>query len=107
MYQVEDAAFLKNETGWSLELVSKEPVQVVREFKVDNLYNVLMREVKNGNIIHNTYNDSIEYRRKISNHVVDRLIRFEILDGEIPARIKEKFLKIIDGLEKLLSGEYL
>jgi len=107
VYQVEDSTFLRNKTGWSPELVSKEPVQVVKEWKVDNLYNVLMQEVKNGNILLYTYNNSIEYRGKISNHIVDRLIRFEILDDEIPAKIKEKFPRIIDGLEKLISGEYL
>ena len=107
VYQVEDTTFIKDATGWPPELVSKEPVPVVNEYKVDNLYHVLMQEVENGNILLSLYDNSIEYRKKISNHIVDRLIRFEILDGEIPAKIKEKFPRLLEGLEKLISGEYL
>lgn len=107
VYQVEDATFLKDKTGWSAEFVSKEPVQVLKECRVDHLYDALMQQVNNGNILLDVYNNSIEYRRRISNHIVDRLIRFGILDNEIPARIQERFPKIIHGLKELISGEYL
>lgn len=107
LYQMESSAFVKNKTGWSGEFVSTEPVQVMKECKIENLYSAVMQEVKNGNILLYTYSHSIEYKRIISNHIVDRLIRFEILDGEIPARIRERFPRIIKGLKALMSGEYL
>lgn len=94
-------------TGWEPELVSEHQTVVVREIKIDNLYGYLMDEVKAGNIILNLYKSSKEYKSMISNHILDRIVRFEVLDGKIPDKLISKFPKLINQLEKINNGEYL
>lgn len=98
---------MKGMTGWEPELVSEHQTVVVREIKIDNLYGYLMDEVKAGNIILNLYKSSKEYKSMISNHILDRIVRFEVLDGKIPDKLISKFPKLINQLEKINNGEYL
>ena len=102
-----DEGFMKGMTSWEPELVSEHPAVVVREIEIDDLYGYLMDEVKAGNIILNLYKSSKEYKSMISNHIFDRIIRFEVLDGKIPDKLISKFPKLINQLEKINNGYYL
>lgn len=107
VYYVAEDLFLENQTNWEPELVSENPVFVKKEEKITNLYEELKEEMVKGNILLYTYQDSMEYRRKIANHVVDRIVRFGMLENGISNRIKERFPKLIKELENVVSGEYL
>ena len=107
IYELNDEGFIRNKTGWEPELVSEHPAVVIKETKIDDLYGRLIDEVKSGDIILNLYDSSKEYKRMISNHILDRIIRFEILDNKIPDKLFAKFPKLITQLEKINNGEYI
>lgn len=107
IYELADEGFMRGMTSWTPELVSEHPAVVVREIKIDDLYGYLMDEVKAGDIILSLYKSSKEYKSMISNHILDRIIRFEILDRKIPDKLIAKFPKLINQLEKINNGEYL
>ena len=107
IYELNDEGFMRNVTGWEPELVSENPAVVVKETKIDDLYRHLIDEVEAGNIILNLYENSKEYKSMISNHILDRIIRFEILDSKVPDKLYAKFPKLIAQLEKINNGEYL
>ncbi len=107
IYELEETGFRQNMTDWKPELVSEQAVEVIKEIKVTNLYDILMEEVEKGNIILNLYEHSKEYKSMISNHILDRIVRFGILDGQIPEKLSIKFPKIINVLQKISNGEYL
>ena len=66
-----------------------------------------VRKREKGNVIVHRFDDTDEYKRMISNHIVDRLIRFSILDRPfIEERLLRHFGKIINVLKDLLSGRY-
>ena len=107
IYELDDEGFMKGKTSWEPELVSEHPTVVFREIKIDNLYDYLMEEVKADNIILNLYKSSKEYKSMISNHILDRIIRFEVLDRKIPDKLISKFPKLINQIKKIKNGEYL
>lgn len=99
---------MKGMTGWSPEYVSKTEVKVLNEIIIKDLHKRLLEEEKKENLIIHRFEDSIEYKRMISNHIVDRLIRVNILDKfEIDEKIKNHYGEIISLLQEALSGKYL
>ena len=108
IYEVENLGFIKGITGWDPEYVNKEKVKILNEIIVNDLYKRLLKERDNGNLIIHRYEDSMEYKRMISNHIVDRLIRFNVLDkSKIDDRIMDRYVKIINILQEAVSGRYL
>jgi len=107
IYEIDEAGFIKGITGWEPEYVSENEVEVLSEIIVEDLYGRLCEEERKGNLIVHRFDDTDEYKRMISNHIVDRLIRFSILDRPfIEERLLRHFGKIINVLKDLLSGRY-
>ena len=106
VYEVSDDGFLRNATGWSTELVCEHDVAVVREFRVDNLYDRLLKEADAGRLVIRRYTGSPEDRQRISNHIVDRLIRFSAVHTT-DERILGRYGDIIRELKKLMDGHLL
>ena len=78
VYLLNDDGFQRNKTSWNAELVCENEVQVIEELVIDDLYNRLLDEERNKKLIIHRYEHCTEYRKRISNQIVDRLIRFEI-----------------------------
>lgn len=107
-YELDDDGFVHGKTDWYPELVSENPVYVRNEIVVDDLYKRLLEEEGKNNLIIYRYENSIEYKKLISNHVLDRLIRYEILDKPITDdRFMKYFKNIVLILLDILSGKYL
>ena len=108
IYEVEESGFLSGKTGWNSEYVSENKVEVLNEIVVEDLYNKLCDEEKKENLIVHRFKDSEQYKRMISNHIVDRLVRFNILDKPvIEERLRTYYGDIIDALNEIMSGKYL
>ena len=109
VYEVEGDGFLRNLTGWAPELVSETEVNVVREVTIPDLYACLLTEESAGRLMVYRYNQSPEYRRLIAGQIVDRLIRFDLLDhfDRVDIRGELYFRPLIDGLKALLDGHLL
>jgi hypothetical protein len=107
VYEVDGNLFARHDAVWHAEYIAESPVPVLKETKVFDLHGQLMEEISRGHLILHRYRTNPEYKRKIANHIVDRLIRFEVLDGEIPQKLLDKFPQIIQQLEDILTGRTL
>lgn len=106
IYEINDEGFLCGMTSWSPELVSENEVTVVREIPVSNLYLRLLDEEAKGNLIIRRYEDNADYKRVISEHIVDRLIRFDAVYTE-NERLKKHYGRLIDALQGIMDGHLL
>lgn len=106
LYEIGEEGFLRGMTSWSAELVNPHEVPVLREIPVPDLHARLLEEAAAGNLIIHRYESTAEYRQMISRHVVDRLIRFNVLDSE-DMRIKTHYARLVEGLKSLMDGHLL
>lgn len=90
VYFVDEAGFLRNQTSWSVELVNPDEVVVADEIRIDDLSKALLEEEKKGNLTIFRYRSDEVYRKKIAEHILDRMIRFE-LDLESYMQNDERF----------------
>ena len=108
VYELKEDTFMRGMTSWSPELVSESEVPVEREMVVDDLYNRLLQEEENGNLILHHYTDTQEYKEIIAKHIVDRLIRFDVLNHlETDARFQKYYKQIILALQSIMDGHLL
>lgn len=108
LYKVDSSLFKKGKTGWEPEWVSEQPAVVLQEIKINNLYEELQKAQTQNQLIIHKFSEQDSYKAMISQHVVDRLIRFNLLENaEQDPRFQKQFYKLFLQLKKLLSGEYL
>lgn len=110
VYLVKEDGFQRGMTSWSPELVCENEVEVKNEIMVEDLYQILLEEEKNGNIRIYRYEFNNNYRKKIASHVVDRLIRFDIdLDTcmEHDRRFSLYYKNIVLSLKNIMDGHLL
>lgn len=108
VYQLDEKGFLEGQTGWDAELVCESPVTVQKETIIPDIYQRLLAEIETGNLILHKYSDTMEYKSIISEHIVDRLIRFDLLNRmESDERFHTYYDNIVKGLKELISGKYL
>lgn len=106
IYEIPEEGFLRGMTTWTPELVSENEVTVVREIPVSNLFLRLLDEEAKGNLIIRRYEDNADYKSVVSEHVVDRLIRFDLVYTE-SERLKKHYGKLIDALQSVVDGHLL
>lgn len=106
VYEVGEDGFMRGMTSWSPEFVSENEVAVIREIPVNDLYSRLLTEEANGNLMIRRYEDTAEYKSLISEHIVDRLIRFDAVYTE-SERLKKHYGKLIDALKDIMDGHLL
>lgn len=110
VYVVDDEGFERGLTSWDEELVCDKEVKVQNEIKIVDLYERLIEEESLGNIVIHRYEFNDDYRKKISAHVIDRFIRFEIdlnncLRQDI--RFSTHYKGIVEGLLTIMDGHLL
>ena len=106
VYEVGEEGFMRGKTSWSPELVSECEVAVIRETRVEDLCSRLLGEEASGNLIIRRYENTAEYKNRISEHIVDRLVRFDAVYTE-DERLKKHYGKIIDALKCITDGHLL
>ena len=108
VYELKEDTFLRGMTSWSPELVSEAEVPVERETTIADLYERLLQEEAAGNLTIHKYTASPEYKKLISRHIVDRLIRFDALNHlETDARFQKYYKQIILSLQSIMDGHLL
>lgn len=110
VYEVEDEGFLRGMTSWSPELVCEREVAVIREIPIEDLYERLLEEERQGNLRICRYEHRDEYREKIASHVADRIFRFgidlsQIAESDI--RFATYYRGIVDALSAATDGHLL
>ena len=106
IYEINDEGFMRGMTSWSPELVSENEVAVIREIAINDLYLRLLDEESRGNLIIRRYEDTADYKSIVSEHIVDRLIRFDAVYTE-SERLKKHYGKLIDALQNIMDGHLL
>lgn len=106
IYEIPEEGFLRGMTSWTPELVSENEVPVIREISVDDLYLRLLDEEARGDLIIRRYEDNADYKRVIAEHIVDRLIRFDVVYSE-SERLKKHYGKLIEALRSIMDGHLL
>jgi len=110
VYEVNEEGFQSGLTSWDPELVCESDVEVINEIMIEDLYQRLLEEEQKGNLKIYRYEFCEEYRKKISGHIVDRLIRFEIdLEKcmEQDSRISTYYKGIVQELIRVMDGHLL
>lgn len=108
VYEVAEEGFLRGMTGWNPELVNENPVPVQRETFVEDLYCRLMEEQTAGNLVIHRFSEDSEYKKFISGHIVDRLIRFDAIGYMEKNPRGQKYYKgLIQGLKSVMDGHLL
>ena len=110
VYEVQESGFQRGMTSWSPELVCEYEVPVVREIVVSDLYQRLCEEESAGRLIIHRYEFCDAYRQKITNHIVDRIFRFD-LDLHTCSKQDERFAShyygVVQALLAVLDGHLL
>ena len=75
---------------------------------VANLKEALLDEEAKGNLVIHRYQDDAAYKKLISAHIVDRIVRFGMMDQpHLDSRFQKHFGKIVQELRLLMDGYYL
>lgn len=106
VYEVDEEGFLSGQTDWEPEMVNPSPALVLREEYVPDLLAELQREERSGRLVIVRYTDTAEYRRMISEHIVDRLVRFNCIHTK-NERLVKHYGAILALLQKAVSGNCL
>ena len=110
VYVVDDEGFERGLTSWDEELVCDKDVKVQNEIRIVDLHERLIEEESLGNIVIHRYEFNDDYRKKISVHVIDRLIRFDIdLNScfKQDIRFSTYYKGIVEGLLSIMDGHLL
>lgn len=108
VYELKEDGFLRGVTSWAPELVCMSKVPVEKETPIDDLYERLLAEEASGRLVIHRYTDTPEYGKLISEHIVDRLIRFDALDRlETDRRFQQYYKRIIEALRGIMDGHLL
>lgn len=76
LYEVKDTGFLSGRTGWEQELVSLNPVTVIRETMIDDIYRVIIQATGNGECILHRYSLETAYQEMLRNELMERIEMF-------------------------------
>lgn len=107
---MDGANFQRGRSSWDTELVCESEVPVLCETVVNDIYERLLEEEAAGNITLCRYECNDWYRQRISKHIVDRLIRFEVdlhACMETDGRFSEHYKGIVEALLSVMDGHLL
>lgn len=108
VYELHEEGFRRDLTSWAGELCCETAVPVERETVVEDLYRRIWEEEERGTLRLHRYAADAAYKRLISAHIVDRLIRFDLLDrAEEDARLRAHFWGIVTALRDAMDGHLL
>lgn len=110
VYTVREDGFLRGVTSWSPELVCETDVEILEETEVSDIYRYLLEEETNHHIRIHRYEKTAAYKAMVAQHIVDRLIRFEI-DLKDCQKTDERFAgcysDLIQALIQVMDGHLL
>ena len=78
-----EEGFLSNQTKWKPERVCEHNVLVVREEKIENIYNEIIASIQTDNCIFHTYSTDEEYQMFLKDELSERVRHFGITDEQM------------------------
>lgn len=106
VYEVDPSSFEENKTSFKGEVVSEKPVKVINCKVVNNVYQYLLELNKNSKIQLHFFEDTEEYKKMIHDHIVDRIVKLNILDNKNCGTYRfceQHFPDIIEELNNLVN----
>lgn len=108
VYELDEKDFMRGMTSWKPELVCDHEVPVLNEFFVEDIYARLLDEESQGNLVIHRYQEDAAYKKQISEHIVDRLIRFDAIQHlETDERFQKYYKRLIEALQGIMDGHLL
>ena len=108
VYEVSEQGFIKGATGWDAEYVCPEAVAVLAERPVPDLFAALEAEREKGSLVICRYSEAPAYKKLISEHIADRLIRFDALSRlETDERFQKHYKALVLALRDAMDGHLL
>lgn len=108
VYELDDRDFIRGMTSWTPELVSDHEVPVLNEIFIEDIYTRLLSEESRGNLVLHRYREDGAYKKRISEHIVDRLIRFDAFKHlETDERFQKYYKNLIEALQGIMDGHLL
>ncbi len=107
IYEVNPANFEEGKTSFSPEVVSSQPAKVLKCTKVDDLYKVINKLIKQGKIDFHKFSTAPEYVEQMERHIKDRIIRFGVLnntDSNTYKFCKQKFPQWLEDCEQEIKN---
>ena len=96
LYTVSAEGFLKNQTGWEPKLVSENIVPVIREEKINNLYEEIRKAMEENQCIIYEYSEDEVYQWFLREEISERINSFGI--SEEIMRTDSRFTLYINKL---------
>ena len=103
VYELNPDTFEKGKTSFIGEVVSTQPVQVLRCIEIKDTYNHLQELIQEGKIDFKEYNYDKDYKQMMESHVEKRMILFDVINHKESrnyAFCKEQFPEILKKLEE-------
>lgn len=108
VYTVSETGFARGVTGWAPELVCEREVPVQQEWRIERLDKRLLQEASSGRLIIHRYAHTNTYKKRIAEHIVDRLIRFDALERlDTDPRFQTHYQKLVEALRSVMDGHLL
>lgn len=101
IYEVDKKDFVDGKTSFSAEVVSEKPVKILKETRIDDLYECLLDLIEKKEIVFQPYSDKSS--AKIYNHIKSRIEMFKTYKDKNSAPYKfcmEKFPEILKEVER-------
>lgn len=106
IYEIPEEGFMRGITSWYPELVSEKEVAVVSETYVSDLYSRLLDEEASKKLVIRRYEDTKEYKHLVSEHIIDRLIRFDLVYSE-NEKLNKHYGRLMAALQSIMDGHLL
>ena len=88
--------------------MSDHEVPVLNEIFIEDIYTRLLSEESRGNLVLHRYREDDAYKKRISEHIVDRLIRFDAFKHlETDERFQKYYKNLIEALQGIMDGHLL
>ncbi len=101
IYELDPTDFESGKTGFGGEIVSEKPVKILKETRVEDIYELLLKYEKQGKIKIFRYSNDKEYQTYIRSHIKDRLMRYGIMhdiSSDIFKFCKQHYADILDEI---------
>ncbi len=107
IYEVDVTTFKEGQTSFKGEVVSEQPVKVIKCTEIKDLYQYLQELIKEGRLDFKPYSLDEDYQKAINEHIKNRLIKFHIFekkDKPIYQFCKQKFPQLVNELENSINN---
>lgn len=79
---------------------------VLREIAVSDLYSRLLQEETAGKLTIRRYQNTMDYKHAVAEHIVDRIIRLDLVYSK-DTRLQKYYGNLVRALQEAMDGHLL